>query len=1402
MLLASQTIDTPAEPITQIRIEDTGEFQFKTDQTFQPQAGNAQIAQNSGEKPRSGIFIRTADGKVYGNPLLVPGAIPFVSAGPQTKDTFNLSDGRTEYQIITPLNPSDGASFQLTESALYDSGNLFVGIGSSVAFSGPGQFDFSVFAVVDVNPLGKGTFDPVFESVASIGGDGQTHFVLDPQVDAPFDADFHEDAPIATIVDRIQNGGDLAFTTANPQPTSPDVRDDALAVEWAGESTTANPDVVRGYSFFVGIDPVGAAGSIDTRRPEAVLFAPSTFDRDPNADTQRVTVTYRDVGDKSSGFDPSIFGTDDIIISGPGFGAGNNSPIDAQIVGTSFLSFDIEYTFSKPNGFGTNVYDLFLNPQGIKDEASNTSFVGDANSIDTGTTKLGFIETGTPRLTITPTLDAQALREKLIRPDSGLIVTDFSVRGQSAPARNATSAGTFVDPGGIYGLDPAGGVIISTGNAARLGSGADPLTQDSSSYGIAADAAQKALLDSLDFRGRADLDYNDVTQIDVEFDLPAGSDSVFINMAWGTEELPTFLGNQDPRNNAFGIFVNGENIARFDESPASGLIDVESRFLARVEGTTLDRVIAPGGIPALTFSKAGLSPTGNKITFIIANEGSFTETSAAYLTGLSVHPPPVLVQRARDFGTGIDVLAVARQQEKLLVAGTAPGGGPVLRRFAGSGLDQTFGNSGTAASLGFGSGAIQAIVVDDQNTDVDTGDERIYVAGSASGNILVARYNVNGQIDPTFGGGDGIVTLDTGSEFDTAYAIVLDRQQRIVVVGSTDMVDGSGNTNYVVARFTSDGSLDTSFSDDGFTIDSFNAAGNNRAGSVVITRDDKVLLAGQSDSSAALARYSDNGQLDASFDADGKRLLNDVKTADPTLGLALQGDKILVAGSDFPGALTDLTGSNFVLVRLESGGSLDPTFGSSGAAKIDMGGAEDADSIVLRDGRIFVIGTRAVAKVSDPNDIIINTAVAGFGLDGAPDLDFGTAGFTFYDPVEFETVDAGAAPEGLNRFHELFRALGVGTGDGIVTSKPNPGGGDSRVIEIRELNPDPSPPNPTLIASSLDAAAQSFSFVIRFEDDDGVDVSDVGIDDVRVNNGDTVLVVSAAVVDNGADGSPRAVTYTVAPADGSFDAMDGGTYTVTLLAGQVSDADETSSSADQVVGTFDVNIPVVEGIGGRNKGSFADPSTGVPVVIQLNTGTAKVFFRDGRIDLVLDGTTSASTLNIKARGAVSLGDVTVNGSLRAFNGKTADLAGVMSASGSLGKTTLASMSAGSILAASGTIAGITASSMSGAKVLAGTNLGADHALGGGDDAFAAGSISRITVKGNVSGCVFAAGVNPGPAGAYGDSDDTSTGGAMGPMSITGGTDPTTLFMASAFPKSAKLGGKVTPALDPRFKLLG
>ena len=263
-------------------------------------------------------------------------------------------------------------------------------------------------------------------------------------------------------------------------------------------------------------------------------------------------------------------------------------------------------------------------------------------------------------------------------------------------------------------------------------------------------------------------------------------------------------------------------------------------------------------------------------------------------------------------------------------------------------LDLTFGTNGKVTTYFSGDDSGASIVLQSNGN--------IVVAGNMyNGNnydFAVTRYNSDGTLDTSFSL-DGKVTTDFGGD-DYGTSVAIQSDGKIVVTGYGS---SGGNDDFAIARYNTDGSLDTSFDTDGKLLIDFGRYENGKA--LAIQTDGKIVLAGTSVALGGLAanmhllRLNTNGSLDTTFDSDGK-VTTDIGPNDDVLSIALQNDgKIIIGGgSDASGNLET------TLLRYNSNGSLDTTFNSDGIATIDFAISNDAAySVAIQsDGKIIAAG--------------------------------------------------------------------------------------------------------------------------------------------------------------------------------------------------------------------------------------------------------------------------------------------------------------------------------------------------------------------------------------------------------------------------------------------------------------
>lgn len=278
----------------------------------------------------------------------------------------------------------------------------------------------------------------------------------------------------------------------------------------------------------------------------------------------------------------------------------------------------------------------------------------------------------------------------------------------------------------------------------------------------------------------------------------------------------------------------------------------------------------------------------------------------------------------------------------------------MLARFTDAGaLDSTFGPAGNPP------GTVK--------TDVPaSSDERITGIGLlSSGKIAVVgsaqvagfeymRYTDTGGVDlaPTLVSFTGV----------TGYS----PRSMIVAPGDKVLVGGFatvGTTQeFFVARLLSDGAPDATFGTGGIaTFNIGDLGGSDSANAIALQPDGSVVMAGTADVNlmphVAVARVTPSGNLDPSFGFQGVTELFPGSTKSEGTAVALQPNgKVLVSGA--ANVIGEGSG-DFTLMRLNSNGAPDPTFGSGGAAVHSLvPGGDIAQGVALQpDGNVVLAGT-------------------------------------------------------------------------------------------------------------------------------------------------------------------------------------------------------------------------------------------------------------------------------------------------------------------------------------------------------------------------------------------------------------------------------------------------------------
>jgi uncharacterized delta-60 repeat protein len=290
-------------------------------------------------------------------------------------------------------------------------------------------------------------------------------------------------------------------------------------------------------------------------------------------------------------------------------------------------------------------------------------------------------------------------------------------------------------------------------------------------------------------------------------------------------------------------------------------------------------------------------------------------------------------------------------------------------------------------------------------------DGKVVRIGRVDHSFAVVRYNPDGSLDPSFGQEGKVIThIGTDTEIeDEARDLALQADGKIVVIVRAYI---GFSKDSVLVRYNPDGSLDPNFGTDGkvpsdsptprtthdlrFSHKDTLAAGAlavpipskrpqlgvNDAFALAIQADGRLVVGGSS-----LARYQPDGSLDSSFGTDGKVFLLGV--VDTLYALALQADgKIVAAGK---ASYNQGRNSAFAVVRYNSDGSLDASFGTGGTVITRIGRMDAAGDVAIQtDSKLVVVGKSF-------NGRSIDFVMVRYNPDGSVDASFGTGGQTTSD---------------------------------------------------------------------------------------------------------------------------------------------------------------------------------------------------------------------------------------------------------------------------------------------------------------------------------------------------------------------------------------------------------------------
>ncbi len=311
-------------------------------------------------------------------------------------------------------------------------------------------------------------------------------------------------------------------------------------------------------------------------------------------------------------------------------------------------------------------------------------------------------------------------------------------------------------------------------------------------------------------------------------------------------------------------------------------------------------------------------------------------------------------------------------------------------------LDTSFGNGGIVvhnnAAGGNSDDEGNSIYVDSNGKIYVTG----YSWNSINNrDMVIWRYNSNGTLDTSFGNG-GIVAHNNaagGNSDDEGKSIYVDSNGKIYVTGYS--VSSNRNKDMVIWRYNSNGTLDTSFGNGGIVVH-HNAAGgnyNDEGNSIYVDSNGKIYVTGYSyngfNYDMVIWRYNSNGTLDTSFGNNG------IVVHDNAAGGNYndEGKSIYVDsnGNIYVTGYSHGNGNDMVIWRYNSNGTLDTSFGNNGIVvhhNAAGGNSYDEGNSIYVDsnGKIYVTG------YSYNNSLNKDMAIWRYNSDGTLDNTFNANG--------------------------------------------------------------------------------------------------------------------------------------------------------------------------------------------------------------------------------------------------------------------------------------------------------------------------------------------------------------------------------------------------------------------------
>jgi len=336
-----------------------------------------------------------------------------------------------------------------------------------------------------------------------------------------------------------------------------------------------------------------------------------------------------------------------------------------------------------------------------------------------------------------------------------------------------------------------------------------------------------------------------------------------------------------------------------------------------------------------------------------------------------------------NYGTSVALDSSGR----ILVAGyssNADSNHFVLIRLEGDGsIDSSFGSNGMVVTDAGGADNFGAkVLISGEKIILGGFNQRVVLGEDETqhiyADVAIARYNSDGTLDTTFGT-NGIAGYPVTSFWHQEHQFAL-QPDGSILVGMT--LNQPGESTFGVLRFNADGSIDSTFGNNGMASWNGNLpTGDWTTKGIAVQTNGSILLSGEIFGGEVgqgffVARYLPNGQPDASFGTDGIATL---ATPGRLHDLTVDSDGNILLSA---GLFNENDGIDFAVIRLLADGTPAPAFGADGIMVSNAPGVEfhEAVAIGVRDsGEIVVAGDAHAGGEADDWDF----SLTRLGQDGS-----------------------------------------------------------------------------------------------------------------------------------------------------------------------------------------------------------------------------------------------------------------------------------------------------------------------------------------------------------------------------------------------------------------------------------